>query len=189
MVTINLETWGYQGCGIFRATDTQLKKWVDDSRSGQRSKTARGTFALMSVALSHLEGERKASHSSFSAAFRNREKLNATITKTIYYNMRPDSNSKKNQDFKAIASVGGSDLGKLIWNEIQALQPHVIFVSGVAGLASLNRLLKLKKPIKFREGSVHPDGFVIQSIVHPSRASYAQWTSAVENVEQNQKRL
>ena len=182
MVAINLEPWGYGGCGIFRAVDSELRKWIDDSNSGQRSKTARGTFALMTVALSHLGGGNKASRASFQAAYRDRKLLEQTLLRTTYYNMRPESNSSKNQNIKAITSVGSSDLGHLIWREIKALDPHVLFVSGKAGLAALNVLLGLGKPIGFRECFTHPDGYIVQSIAHPSRANYSQWTAAVEAV-------
>jgi len=187
MVAINLEPWGYGGCGIFRAVDHELRKWIEDSSSGQRSKTVRGTFALMAVALSHLDGSNEASPASFQAAFRDRVLLDRTLLRTTYYNMRPESNPSKNQDIRAITSVGSSDLGRLVWREIKALDPHVVFVSGKAGLAALNALLGLDKPIGFRQCFVHPDGFMIQSIAHPSRANYSQWTAAVEAIGENMR--
>lgn len=189
IVAINLEPWGYGGCGIFRATDGELEKWMNDSKSGQRSKTARGTFALMAVTLSHLEGRTKASRETFRAAYRDQAVLNETLLRTTYYNMRPDSNSGKNQDIEAITSVGRSHLGQLVWKEIRALDPHVLFVSGKAGLTALNALLCLERPIRFKECFVHPDGFVIQSVGHPSRANYLQWTAAVEAIERNGTRF
>jgi hypothetical protein len=183
MVAINLETWGYKGSGIFSANDGELTKWLNDSKSDSRAKTARGTFALMTVALSHLQGGTRASYAAFKAAFHDQERLEETLLRTTYYNIRPDSNPNKNQDFEAIASVGSSDLGQLIWKEILALDPHVVFVSGKAGLQAVNRLLGLKTQIKFRDCYVHSDGFVIQSIAHPSRSNYSKWTSAVESIE------
>ncbi len=189
MVTINLEPWGYGGCGIFRAVDSQLRKWISDSSSKHRSKTVKGTFAMMSVALSHLEGGDKASYAAFQAAYRNQELIENTLQRTTYYNIRPESNSSKSQNIKAITSVGSSDLGRLIWKEIRALDPDVIFVSGKAGLVAINTLLGLDKPIRFKECYIHPDGFVIQSIVHPSRARYLQWTAAVEAVHNNRIKI
>jgi hypothetical protein len=183
MVAINLETWGYKGCGIFSAVDGELTKWLNDSKSDSRAKTARGTFALMTVALSHLEGGTRASYAAFKAAFQDQERLEETLLRTTYYNIRPDSNPNKNQDSEAIASVGNSDLGQLIWKEILALDPHVVLVSGKAGLNAVNRLLGVETPIKFRDCYVHSDGFVIQSIAHPSRSNYSKWTSAVESIE------
>lgn len=183
MVAINLETWGYKGCGIFSAIDGEITKWLNDSKSDSRAKTARGTFALMTVALSHLQGGTRASYAAFKAAFQDQERLEETMLRTTYYNIRPDSNPNKNQDFEAIASVGSSDLGQLIWKEILALDPHVVFISGKAGLQAVNRLLGLETQIKFRDCHVHPDGFVIQSIAHPSRSNYSKWTSAVESIE------
>jgi hypothetical protein len=181
VVALNLEPWGYNGCGVVRVNEGELRRWFDDGKS-KRSKTVSCTLTLMSVILARVESGRPPSRDAFIAAYRDRQLLEDTLLRTTYYNIRPDSNSRKAQDFAAIAAVGRTELGRLIWSEIRALDPHVLLVSGRAGLIALNALLALEKPIGFRDHLVHPDGFFIHSIVHPSRPRYTQWVSAVEAI-------
>lgn len=177
IVAINSETWGYQGCGVVRVIERDLKRWFEDSR-----KTVIGTLALTSVVLDRIMSGRAASPEVFRAAYRDRRLLAETLERMTYYNFRSDSNPRIAQNYAAIASVGQTELGRLVWHEILALDPHIVLVSGRSGLDAINALLGLETPIRFRDYFVHPSGFIIHSIAHPSRPAYTQWTAAVEAI-------
>ena len=186
LVALNMEPYGYDGCGFYTVDRDVLIDWIYDvGKTG--TKTTRYTLALMSVVLSYIETGSSPSPDAFRKAFSDYDEIEKVLDRTVYYNMRPNSNLQKAQDFDAIASVGSSDLGRLIWQDIRALDPHVLFVSGWAGLVALNALLRPDEPINFRESKVHPDGFLIQSIAHPSRPNYGEWGAAVEWIGQWQK--
>jgi hypothetical protein len=78
--------------------------------------------------------------------------------------------------------VGQSELGKMIWADIQTLDPHLIVVSGKAGLSSVNALLRSSTPLTFWGHCVQPNGLFIQSMGHPSRANYTKWSCMAEDI-------
>ena len=181
IVALNMEPYGYDGSGLYPVDLKVLMDWIY-AKGRNRPRTARYTFALMSTIISHLENNITPSQDLCRKAHSDEAGINRTLARTAYYNIRPDSNSKKNQDFGAIASVGTSELGRLIWKEIRALDPHLLLVSGKAGLVALNNLIGMNAPIKFRDSYAHPDGFLIQSIAHPSRPKYHEWVKVVEGI-------
>lgn len=181
VVAINMEPYGYESSGFYPVDRDTLHNWVYDV-GGTRTRTTRYTMALMGVVLAQQENGGMPVRSVFQEAYLNHDRIDETIERTAYYNIRPDSNHQKAQDYGAISAVGESELGRLLWKEILALDAHIMLVSGHAGLASVNSLIRPMEPLCFRDACVHPDGFLIYSIAHPSRPNYAEWGKVVERI-------
>ena len=181
VMILNMEAYGYDGhCEVDRDT---LIDWLYDA-GNTRTRTTRYSLAILSVLLNRLEKSSEASWDSLQAAYGDDALLEDTLDRTVYFNIRPETNERKEQDFAAIAGVGSSEVGQLIWAEIQALEPHVILVGGQAGLVALNGVAAFNPPIPFRGSIIAPSGVVIQSISHPSRPQYEEWASAIESIAQ-----
>ncbi|MDX2110139.1 MAG: hypothetical protein SFY80_07865 [Verrucomicrobiota bacterium] len=179
VVAVNMEPYGYEKMGVFDVTRDDLIDWIYDA-GDTGTKTTRYTFAVLHVALACFQKKIAASREMLSAAFANDDMIEDTLDRTIYYNIRAQSNSVKPQDYAAISAVGHSDTGRYIWAEIMALRPDVVFVGGHAGLAAVNQLLSPQGPIGFRNSAV-VDGCLIYSIPHPSRPAYDAWCLAINN--------
>ncbi len=180
LVAVNMEPYGYEGTGHFEVTRKELINWIYDV-GNTKTKTTRYTLAILSVALACYRAKISPSRALLSAAYANDEEIEATLDRTVYYNIRAQSNTRKPQDYSAISAVGQSEVGRLIWNEIMALQPDVILVGGHAGLAAVNGLLGDRARLSFR-GSINIDLVLIQSISHPSRPAYNHWCKAITRI-------
>ena len=181
VMILNMEAYGYDGhCEVDR---DMLIDWLYDA-GNTRTRTTRYSLAILSVLLKRLEMSSEASWDALQAAYGDDTLLEETLDRTVYFNIRPETNVRKEQDYAAIAGVGSSEVGQLIWAEIQALEPHVILVGGQAGLEALNGVAAFNSPIAFRGSLVDPAGLVIQSISHPSRPQYEEWSSVIESVAQ-----
>jgi hypothetical protein len=181
IMILNMEAYGYDGhCEVDRDT---LIDWLYDA-GNTRTRTTRYSLAILSVLLKRLEGASGASWAALQAAYGDDTLLEDTLDRTVYFNIRPETNVRKEQDYAAIAAVGSSDIGRLIWAEIRALEPHVILVGGQAGLAALNGVTAMNPPIPFRGSFIDPSGLIIHSISHPSRPQYEEWASVIESVSQ-----
>ena len=181
VMILNMEAYGYDGhCDVDR--DTLIDWLYDAGNTGTR--TTRYSLAILSVLLKRLEKSSAASWDALQAAYADDTLLEDTLDRTVYFNIRPETNKRKEQDFAAIAGVGSSEVGQLIWAEIQALEPHVILVSGQAGLVALNGVAAFNPQITFRGSMVDSSGLVIQSISHPSRPQYEEWASVIESIAQ-----
>ena len=182
VVAINMEPYGYNDAGLFHVNRDELIRWIYDAGK-TKTKTTRYTLCFLSGLLAHLNNNSIIDNNYFRRAYANSEIIEDILDRTVYYNIRPQSNIHKPQDYSAIASVGDSEYGPMIWEEIQALEPHLVFISGHAGLDALNAILKLPRSVRFCEGVFH-DRIYIQSIPHPSRPSYSYWKQVVETCKQ-----
>ena len=180
IAAINMEPYGYENTGVYNIERDELVSWIYDA-GNCGTRTTRYTMTLLSVILSSLECSTTPTPEEFRSAFGDDEKIMNALDRTVYYNIRPQSNTQKAQDYAAISSTGGSEIGRLVWDEIQALDPHVILIAGQAGLAALNQLLLLQQPLRFRGSLIH-NGILIHSIAHPSRPSYSEWVSIVMRI-------
>jgi hypothetical protein len=184
LVAVNMESYGYGGhCEVDRDT---LIGWLYEAG---KSRTVRRTLAILAVLNRRLLKGERPTWDALRTAYADKAVLENTLDRICYYNVRTESNTSKEQDFGAIAAVGDSDMGRMVWAELRALDPHVILVSGQAGLAALNGIARLMPALSFRGAMRHPDGFIIQSIAHPSRPHYAEWAIMVEAVAQHIERV
>ena len=135
----------------------------------------------MALVLERVTQGSHPSRESIAAAYQNKCLLEQTLDRTVYYNIRSKSNVNKKENFAAIVAMGPSNIGALIWAEILALDPHVLIISGNAGLLALNVLAKLKPILHLRQ-QVSWNGVLIQSIAHPSRPNYAAWCSVIDGI-------
>ncbi len=179
MIAINMESYGYDGhCEADRA---MLTDWLYDA-GGTDTRTVRYTLAILAALKQRIIDGNSPSYEKFQEIYINNDLLERTLDETVYYNIRPESNPNKEQDYAAIAAVGDSLIGSLLWGEIQSFDPQIIIVSGQAGLTALNGIASLNPPLHFRESMRHSDGFIIQSIAHPSRPNYEAWSSTIEQI-------
>jgi hypothetical protein len=182
LVAVNMEPYGLADKNISSIDRDELMTWIYDG-GATRTRTTRYTLALLSGILAIIHNNVAADADLFRSAYQNDSLIEETLDRIAYYNMRPQSNSQKAQDSSAIAAVGRSEFGRLLWEEILALDPHVILVSGQAGRAAINQVLNLTHPILFRGSAIH-NGVLIQSIPHPSRPSYADWSTTARKIRQ-----
>ena len=181
VMILNMEAYGYHGhCEVDRVI---LTDWLYDA-GNTGTRTTRYSLAILLVLLKRLEKSSYASWDALQAAYGDDTLLQDTLDRTVYFNIRPETNERKEQDYAAIARVGSSEVGQLIWAEIQALEPQVILVGGQAGLVALNGVAAFNPPIAFRGSMVDSSGLVIQSISHPSRPQYKEWASVIESIAQ-----
>ena len=184
IVAINMESYGYGG--HYEVDRDTLIDWLYDvGNTGTR--TTRYTLTILANLLRKVHEEVAPSRETLHDAYANGSLLEQTLDRTVYFNIRPESNTIKEQDYAAIAAVGVSRIGHLIWAEIMSLDPHVVIVSGHAGLAALNGIAALDPPLGFGKDMIHPNRFVIQSISHPSRPNYSAWCSIIEQVVKRSK--
>ena len=105
---LNMEPYGYND-GTYVADREMLIEWLNDA-GGTGTRTLHYSLAILSVLLLRIEGTSNATHESLEAAYRNRELLEDTLDRTVYFNIRSTSNERKEQDFAAIAGVGHQKL-------------------------------------------------------------------------------
>ncbi len=179
LVAVNMESYGYDGrYEVDRAT---LIDWLYDA-GNTGTKTTRRTLAILSLLRRRLLTGEPASWHAFQATCADDTELELELDRCVYYNIRPESNEVVQQNSSAIAAVGSSEVGSLIWNELLALDPHVMLISGHAGLAALNGLAKLTPPLQYKNNTIHPSGFIIQSFGHPAYPRYDDWSAMIEDV-------
>jgi hypothetical protein len=180
LVAVNMEPYGYEGTGHFEVTRDELINWIYDA-GNTGTKTTRYTLAILATALLCFREKTPPSRDLLSAAFASDDKIEDALDRTVYYNIRAQSNTQKPQDYAAISAVGQSEGGRLVWHEIMALRPDVILVGGQAGLAAVNGLLGTQGNLSFR-GSMNIGSVLIQSISHPSRPAYNDWCDAIKRI-------
>ncbi len=180
LVAVNMEPYGYEGTGRYEVVRDELINWIYDAGK-TNTKTTRYTLTILGAVLDCIQNGSEPSRELLSSVYSNDEKIEDTLDRTVYYNIRAQSNSAKPQDYAAIAAVGSSEAGRLVWDEIMALKPDAILVGGQAGLAAVNGLIGSNYVLKFRE-SVSIGSTLIQSISHPSRPAYDHWCDAVTRI-------
>ncbi len=181
IVALNMEPYGYENEGHMQVDRDTLIDWIYPAK-GHPHHTARYSYTIISVLLECIEEKAFPCKDDFQCTFADDTKIERAMERSVYYNLRPESNSQITQDVAAILSVGESELGRLIWEDIKTLDPHLLIVSGKAGLSSLNSLLRLSKPLSFCGHCVQPDGLFIQSMSHPSRPNYSKWSDLAEDI-------
>lgn len=177
LVIVNMESYGYQG--INHVDEAMLKDWLYDA-GGTKTRTVRYSTTLAAGILHAFRFSFSPDRNFFQAAYQNHDLLESTLQRIAYYNIRPDSNHETRQNINAIHSSGGSSIGNFVWNEITSLTPHIIIVSGLAGLNAVNKLISPISTIAFNGVCNHPDGYKIASIRHPSRPSYDSWSRLIQ---------
>jgi len=181
LVAVNMESYGYDG--RHEVNHATLIDWLYDA-GNTGTKTTRRTLAILSLLRRRLLTSKPANWGDFQATCADDKELEIELGRCVYYNIRPESNKVVQQNASAISAVGSSEIGSLIWNELLALDPHVMLISGHAGLAALNGLAHLDTPLKYKGNTVHTQGFVIQSFGHPAYPRYNDWAAMIEDVAQ-----
>ncbi len=179
IIAVNMEPYGYQDCGLFQVKRDDLIDWIYDA-GGTGTKTTRYTLAIMALIRRCVHDKLTPSKQLLSESYHDSSLIEETLDRTVYYNIRPQSNHQKPQDYSAISSVGESSIGKLVWSEITSLSPDIILVGGQAGLEAVNELIGSEHSLTFR-GYAEVDGILIHSIPHPSRPAYEDWCEASKN--------
>jgi hypothetical protein len=179
LVMLNMEAYGYDG--HYEVDRDTLMDWLYDS-GGSGTRTTRYSLAILAVLLERLEMGSSATWEGLQRAYADNDGLERVVDRIVYFNVNPKPNHRVEQDYAAITGMGESEMGKLIWREIQALDPHVILVSGHAGLAAINGMANFDPPLEYRGLRRSQNGTLVQSISHPSRPRYEDWAGAIEDV-------
>jgi len=179
IVAINMESYGYDG--INTVDFETLRDWLYD-RGNTNTKTVRYTLTLLTGILSCLNANTPIKINEWAAFYQDGALLESTMRRTAYYNIRPESNIAIAQNVAAISASGSSALGRCIWNEVLALDPDIVFISGHAGLKAVNSLIRPMQAISYSEQAIYESGFLIISIPHPSRPDYKHWSLVTERI-------
>ncbi len=178
VLLLNMEPYGYEKCDLVNVDYDVLKQWLFDAGK-TRTRTVRNSISIAYTLIEAVYNGKEPSEEAMRKAYQCRDLLESALQTVAYYNIRPTSNSEKPQDGLEICNSGLGEISKLIRAELKALEPHVIFVSGKAGLAAFNAMWDTQ--LRFRQR--HWDGkTVIQSIRHPSRISYSESSKMIAEV-------
>lgn len=180
VLAVNMESYGYDECGHWDVDYACLLDWMYD-RGHTGTKTVRYTLAIVKALTDSHATKASPSPQQLRTAYADAPGLEATLLQTAYYNIRPTSNPQKPEDAASIVASGSTLLSDFVRDEMMALAPNVILVSGHSGLAAFNAMWHLEPPLRYLGSMRHSCGTVIQSIRHPSRPNYAAFTLAISN--------
>lgn len=181
VLAVNMEPYGYEDCGHTEVDLPCLVRWI------RAAKTTRCTFATLRTLIdAHAEGTLP-TYEYLKMASSDEKGLEAVVRRTAYFNIRPTSNANKEQDISSITASGLDATAQFIRDEMMALEPHVVFVSGHAGLAAFNAMWMLNPGLRFLESRWHSKSMLLQSIRHPSRANYTEYASIIANLVRDLK--
>ena len=181
VLAVNMEPYGYEDCGHVEVDLECLLDWMYDAGSTD-TRTVRYTLAIIRTIIDAYMSGTVPAAANLRAAYSDASGLESVARRAVYYNIRPTSNANKEQDFGSIVASGSSTIADFIRREMAALEPHVILVSGHAGLAALNAMWQLSPELRFLEGRRHSDSIFIQSIRHPSRPNYDEYASTIADM-------
>ena len=181
VLAVNMEPYGYEDCGFVEVDWPCLRDWMYDAGS-TKTKTVRYTLAIMRTLIDTCANGTVPTGDYLRMAYSEAPELEAIAQRVVYYNIRPTSNANKEQNFASIVASGSSTIADFTRREMAALEPHIILVSGHAGLAAFNAMWQLSPALRFREGRHHSNGSFIQSIKHPSRPNYNEYASTIADI-------
>ncbi len=183
VLAVNMESYGYDECGHWNVDYDCLLDWMYD-RGDTGTKTVRYTVAIIKALTDAHATKTSANPEELRAAYADAPALEATLRQTAYYNIRPTSNPEKPEDAASIVASGTTPLSDFVRDEMLALAPHVILVSGHSGLAAFNAMWRLDPPLHYLASMRHSCGAVIQSMRHPSRPNYTAFAATISNALQ-----
>jgi hypothetical protein len=183
VLAVNMESYGYDECGHWNVDYACLLDWMYD-RGDTGTKTVRYTLAIIKALTDAHATQTPPGPQQLRTAYANAPALEAILRQTAYYNIRPTSNPQKPEDAASIVASGSTPLSDFVREEMLALAPNVILVSGHSGLAAFNAMWRLEPALHYLGSMRHPCGAVIQSIRHPSRPNYAAFANAISNALQ-----
>ena len=180
ILAVNLEPYGYEDCGHVDVDLDCLLGWMYGG-ADKRSKTVRYTLAIVKTLTDALDSNIPPCPQHFCTAYADAPSLEATLRRIAYYNIRPTSNPEKPEDAASIVASGSTALSAFVRDEMLALAPHVILVSGHSGLSAFNAMWRLNPPLPYLTAMRHSCGAVIQSVRHPSRPNYSSFATTLSN--------
>lgn len=186
VLAVNMESYGYDECGHWKVDLACLLDWMYD-RGDTGTKTVRYTLAIIKALVDAHASNYLPSTEHFRTAYADAPSLEAVLRQIAYYNIRPTSNPEKPEDTASIVASGSIPVSEFVRDEMLALAPHVILVSGHSGLAAFNAMWRLDPPLRYLASMRHPCGAVIQSMRHPSRPNYTAFATTVSNALQRLK--
>ena len=181
VLAVNMESYGYEECGHWDVDLACLLDWMYD-RGDTGTKTVRYTLAIIKALADAHAANISPRPQELRTAYADAKGLEAVLRQTAYYNIRPTSNPQKPEDAASIVASGSTPLSDFVRDEMLALAPHVIFVSGHSGLAAFNAMWHLEPPLRYLDSMRHSCGSVIQSVRHPSRPNYTAFAGAISKV-------
>ena len=180
VLCVNLEPYGYEGHRRYEVSRADLIGWMFEAGTGRhKSRTVRNTMAAAAVLIKGFELNIGIQADDFSAAYKNKPWLTNTLEKVCYYNIRPASNSVKNEANRSAKDYTGR-MAISIANEIKALDSDVILVSGAKATDVLLNFMQIT-PGFIINGVAQAGSAVVLSVKHFSRPSYKQLESVLNS--------
>ncbi len=186
VLAVNMESYGYDECGHWEVDLNCLLDWMYD-RGETGTRTVRYTLAIVRCLTEALSVGTPPSPAALSAAYEDAPALEAVVRSIVYYNIRPTANPHKNQDVASIIASGTGMLAGLARDEMLALEPRVVLVSGLAGLAAFNAMWRLDPELPFRGRRWFSDRMLIQSFKHPARPDYQEYATMIADLARELK--
>lgn len=173
---INMEPYGYKDL-VYVNRET-LQNWLYDvGNTGTR--TVRYSLSFIKTLFDCIENNINIEQSSLRTAYRNIKVLEEVLDRITYWNIRPTSNIRKEQNFVEITKSGTGNLSQYIYKEMLSLDPNIIIIGGDAGLIAFNNMWDTS--IRYKDNT-EKGGIIIQSIQHPSIPNYNEYVQAIKNI-------
>jgi hypothetical protein len=176
VLAVNMESYGYEDCGQVEVNLPCLIAWM------QVARTSRRTFAIIRTLIAAYSEGIIPTADCLRAAVSDHAALEAVALRSVYFKIRSTSNPAKQQNIARIIATGSDPISPFIRDEMIALEPHVVLVSGIPGLTAFNVMWQLSPELRFLENRCYFDRTLIQSIRHPSRARYDEYASMISNL-------
>ena len=176
---VNLESYGYQECGLVNVDYGTLHGWM--LNINRRIRTVRNSVALASVILKGIRESVVISESELAHAYRDTKRLEATLRVIAYYNINGTSNSVTQQNLKMISKSGDGAVGACVGKEILSLDANIILVSGRGGCDAINSMLGLSGRLSYLSSTEISNSLTIFSIRHPSRPKYVEYARVAKD--------
>lgn len=184
VLAVNMESYGYDECGHWEVDLPCLLDWMYD-RGGTGTKTVRYTLAIVRTLFDAYSNGAFPTEDQLRLAYADAPRLEAVARQIAYYNIRSTSNANKEQDVENIIASGSATVARFTHDEMKALEPQVVLVSGRAGLTAFNAMWQLNPELQFLEKRRDASGTMLQSIRHPSRPNYQEYISMIGSLVQD----
>lgn len=177
IVIANLESYGYDECNHSKV-QKEIHTWFDD-----RHNTVLNSILFAHCLLSGIKGELLSRNQMLSLRKQHYE-IRETLDKTSYINLKKVSGSQVNlnkHEYKSVMDLPG--YCALLKTQIEALNPHILIVSGRDGLATI-RQVYANSQISYNGSLLVKGGPIVGSIRHFSRIQYANFEDRIDVISQ-----
>ena len=176
IMVCNLETYGYDDCGIIEVNINQLKDWM---KATNITRTTRNTSVFI-YALQKALSNQKLTQQEIRKTYYQFDDLVKAMNRICYMNFRKESNPNVSQDVNNIIAEVKENKDILI-RFILACEPNIILIGGHLGVNSFNTIFEPEKRL-FYDSETEYEGIRIISTKHLSRISYSYIENKIKTI-------